>query len=212
MSQVLTESPKHCAKQGLNINYKHYKKLFYAFSTFFLSVLSFIFLVWLILHPSKPDFSLQETDINQLNFNLSGSHLLNSSFQFTFLSINPNKKVGIYYDELKVYASHKDGPQIPLLQTSLPSFYQGHEERNVLTASLVGTGLPRATVTGKLVLSLRVTGKLRWKVGTWVSGRYRFNVKCVAIMEFGSAAAPSPSPSVPLSSTSEQGTQCSTAV
>ncbi|KAK9293093.1 hypothetical protein L1049_021078 [Liquidambar formosana] len=210
MSQIDIKSPKHCAKHGLNIN-KLYKKLFYIFSTFFFSLLSLIILIWLILHPTKPKFSLKEADIYQLN--LSGSHLLNSSIQITLLSKNPNQKVGIYYDELHAYASYK-GQQITV-DTSLPPFYQGHEDSNLLTASLVGTGLPvaasfgyevgRDQTAGKLVLNLKVDGRLRWKVGTWVSGRYRLNVNCVSVMDFGPTV-----PSGPLSS--KQGTQCSTSV
>ncbi|WRX17723.1 Late embryogenesis abundant protein [Theobroma cacao] len=160
MSQVLSKSPKHCAKQGLSID-KSYKKIFFAFSSFFSTVLAFIFLIWLILHPAKPQFSLREADIYQLN--LSGPHLLNSSIQLTLLSKNPNKKVGIYYDKLQAYAAYK-GQQITV-DTSLPPFYQGHEESNLLTASLEGKGLPvapsfgyevgRDQTAGRIVLNLK---------------------------------------------------------
>ncbi|XP_057507167.1 NDR1/HIN1-like protein 26 [Actinidia eriantha] len=212
MSQDRTKSPKHCAtKQGFNNNKRH-KKLFYAFSTFFLSILCFIFLVWLILHPSKPDFSLKEANIYQLNIS-TPHNLLNSSIQLTLLSKNPNNKVGIYYDKLQVYASYKD--QEITVDSSLPPFYQGHGERNMLSAELAGTGLPvgptsgyevgRDRTAGKMILSLKVNGRLRWKVGTWVSGRYSFNVNCVAIMDFGSNTTSS-------SMNSKQGAHCSTTV
>lgn len=211
MSQVLIQSPKHCAnKQRLNFD-QLYKKLFYVFSAFFTTLLSLIFIIWLILRPAKPEFTLKEVDIYQLS--LSGPNLLNSSIQLTLLSKNPNQKVGIYYDELQVYAAYK-GQQITVY-TSLPPFYQGHQDSNLLTASLIGTGLPVASsfgyevgrdqTAGKLVLTLKVNGRLRWKVGTWVSGRYRINVNCVAVMAFGPTI-----PTGPLTST--QGTQCSTTV
>ncbi|CAA2965826.1 NDR1/HIN1-like protein 26 [Olea europaea var. sylvestris] len=209
MSQIHDKSPKHCAKQGLDFK-KFNKKLFVAFSTFLLTVLSFILLVWLILHPTKPNFSLKEVEINQLK--LSGPSLLNSSVQLTLLSNNPNKKVGIYYDEIQVCASYKS--QKITHDTSIPPFHQEHEETNYLSASLVGNQQPVAPSfgydvrldqrTGKLMLTVKVIGKLRWKVGTWVSEKYRFNVNCVAIMPFG------PIPSPPLSS--KQGTQCSTTI
>ena len=211
MSQITIKSPKHCAtKQGLNIE-RNYRKLFFAFSAFFTTVLAFILLIWLILHPSKPQFSLKELDIDQLN--LSGPNL-NSSIQLTLLSKNPNQKVGIYYDEFQVYASYK-GQQITGDTPVLP-FYQGHEESNLLSASLVGNGLPvspslgyefgRDQSAGRLVLNLKASGKLRWKVGTWVSGRYRFNVNCVSvIMPFGPSV-----PAGPLAS--KQGAQCSTTI
>ncbi|XP_057472331.1 NDR1/HIN1-like protein 26 [Actinidia eriantha] len=212
MSQVLTKSPKHCAtKQGFNIN-KHHKKLFYAFCTFFLSILSFLFLVWLILHPSKPDFSLKEANIYQLNIS-TPHNLLNSSIQLTLLSKNPNNKVGIYYDKLQVYASYK-GQEITA-DSSLPPFYQGHGERNMLSTELAGAGLPVGPTfgyevgcdwtAGKMFLSLHVKGSLRWKVGTWVSSRYTFHVNCAAITEFGSNTTSG-------SMKSKQGIRCSTSV
>ncbi|KAF8379904.1 hypothetical protein HHK36_027369 [Tetracentron sinense] len=210
MSQIFIKSPKHCAKHGLNVD-KLYKRLFYAFSAFIIFVLSLVLLIWLILRPSKPEFYLKQVDIYQLN--LSGPHLLNSSIQITLVSKNPNKKVGVYYDQLQSYASYK--AQQITVHASLPPFYQGHEDSNLLTASLIGTGLPvaasfdyevvRDRTAGKLILSLKVNGRLRWKVGTWVSGRYRFNVDCVAIMAFGPNST-----SGPLGS--KQGTQCSTTV
>ncbi|KAF8379821.1 hypothetical protein HHK36_029270 [Tetracentron sinense] len=191
MSQFHVQSPKHCAKHGsLNVN-KRYKKLFYALSTFIGSVLSLVLLIWFLLHPSKPEFYLREADIYQLS--LSGSRLLNSSIQITLLSKNPNQKVGVYYDQLQVYASYK-GQQITV-DATLPPFYQGHQDSNLLTASLIGIGIPvaasfdyevgRDQTAGRLMLSLEAKGQLRWKVGTWVSGQYRFNVDCVAIMAFG---------------------------
>ncbi|XP_051143061.1 NDR1/HIN1-like protein 26 [Andrographis paniculata] len=209
MSQISEKSPKHCAEKK-TINLKKYfkKKGFFYFSTLFFSLLSLICLLWFILHPTKPQFSLKQADVNQLN--LSGPSLLNSSIEITLLSINPNKKVGIYFDEFLLYASYKGQKITP--DTSISAFYQGHEEINLLSASLVGNQQPVAPSfayevqhdqhTGKLALSFKVMGRLRWKVGTWVSGRYRFVVNCIAIMPFGRI------PSPPLSS--GQGSQCST--
>ncbi|KAI4338048.1 hypothetical protein L6164_016402 [Bauhinia variegata] len=210
MSQITIKSPKHCAaKPGIHIK-RNYRKLFFSFSACFTIILLLIFLIWLILHPSKPQFSLTEVDIYQLN--LSGPQL-NSSIQVTLLSKNPNQKVGIFYDEFRVYATYK-GQQITL-DSLLPPFYQNHEESNLLTAALVGNGLPvdpslgyevvRDQTAGRLILNFKVIGRLRWKVGTWVSGRYRFNVNCVSIMAFGPGL-----PAGPL--TSRQGSQCSVTI
>ncbi|XP_058086285.1 NDR1/HIN1-like protein 26 [Magnolia sinica] len=210
MSKLSTSSPKHCANKGVNVE-KLYKRGFYAFSTLLLSIFSLIFFIWLILRPSKPQFYLKETDIYQLN--LSGAQLLNSSIQITVLSKNPNKKVGIYYDQLQAYASYKAQQITPA--SSLPPFYQGHEDNNLLTASLLGSWVPvapsfgyevgRDQASGKLFLGLKLNGHLRWKVGTWVSGRHRFNVDCVAVMAFGPNVGTGPL-------SSRQGTQCSTNV
>ncbi|XP_019200427.1 PREDICTED: NDR1/HIN1-like protein 12 [Ipomoea nil] len=205
MSQINIESPKHCSKREFCIH----KKLFFAVVAFLFSILlALIFIVWISLHPSRPEFSLSEAKINQLN--LFTAHLLYSSIQLTLLSKNPNKKIGIYYDEMQVFASYK-GQQITVY-TSLPPFYQGHEDTNVLSASLTGNGLAvapsvvyfvqRDQSSGKLVLALKAIGKLRWKVGTWVSGKYRYNVNCIVVVPFGGSS--------PLSSTRFKQTQCST--
>lgn len=191
MSLAVDKSPKHCAtKQGLKVQ-KRYKKLFLALSAFLSTISFLILLLWLILHPSKPEFSLKQADVFQLN--LIDLHLLNSSIQLTLSSKNPNQKLGIYYDQLQVYAAYK-GQQITL-GTSLPGFYQGHQETNLLTAFLGGSGVPvapsfgyqvgRDQSAGRFVLNLKAMGRLRWKLGSWVSGRYRFDVDCVAVMPFG---------------------------
>ncbi|XP_004502763.1 NDR1/HIN1-like protein 26 [Cicer arietinum] len=196
MSQIIIKSPKHCAtKQVLRIE-RNYKKIFFAFSALFTTILLFILVIYFILRPTKPQFSLKEVDIYQLNF--SGP-ILNSSIQLTLLSKNPNQKVSIYYDELLVYATYKT--QQITSHSFLPPFYQGQQETNLLSASLVGNGLPVAPlivyemghdqIDGRLVLNLKGNGKLRWKIGTWVSGRYRFNVNCVSIVAFGIGIGPS---------------------
>ncbi|KAL3653734.1 hypothetical protein CASFOL_003415 [Castilleja foliolosa] len=212
MSKIDEKSPKHCAnKHSINTT-KLTKKLWFYFSTFLLSILSLIFLVWLILHPTKPQFSLNQAVVTQLNLSGPGPlSLLNSSIQLTIQSNNPNKKVGIYYDEFLIYASYKGEKITP--ETSISPFYQDHDETNLISASLVGTQQPvgpsfsyevrRDQGIGRLVLSFKVMGRLRWKVGTWVSGRYRFIVTCITVMPLG------PIPSPPLSS---RGSQCSTSI
>ena len=108
MSIITIKSPQHCEIKHVLLE-RNYKKIFFAFSTFFTIILLLILLIYFILKPNKPQFSLQELDIYQLN--LSGT-ILNSSIQLTLLSKNPNQKVSIYYDEFQVYATYKN-QQIP---------------------------------------------------------------------------------------------------
>lgn len=205
MSQFDIRSPKHCAKKGFHFNFLN-KKLFKILFTLTLSIISLILLIWFILHPTKPQFILQQTDIYQLNF--SSPHTLNSSITITLEARNTNQRVGIYYDELQAYVSYK-GQQITQ-HTLIPPFYQSPQDTNLLSTSLVGNALPVAPSigyqlgqdeqTGKIIVVLKIDGRLRWKVASWVSGRYRVNVNCVTILRLD--------PTSPLSS--KQGTQCST--
>ncbi|KAF7849894.1 hypothetical protein BT93_L0164 [Corymbia citriodora subsp. variegata] len=204
MTQIEIRSPKYCAEKQARFydnldKPRLYKKLFFAFSTLFTTLLSLILLIYLLLHPTKPRFSLQQAQIYQLNLS-TNPQLINSSIQLTLVATNPNTKVGIYYDGLQVYVAYK-GQQITL-HSPLPPFYQGYQDTNLLTASLMGTSIPSA---GKLAITVRANGKIRWKVGTWVSGNYPIIVNCVAVMDFGPAI-----PTGPLSS--KQGSQCSTSL
>ncbi|KAK4776994.1 hypothetical protein SAY86_005682 [Trapa natans] len=56
-----------------------------------------------------------------------------------------------------------------------------------------------------LAVNLKANGRIRWKIGTWVSGQYRLNVNCVAVIEFGPTI-----PSGPVST--RRGSKCSTNV
>ncbi|XP_074319012.1 NDR1/HIN1-like protein 26 [Silene latifolia] len=212
MSQIDIRSPKHCAKKGFHFNFKFLNnKLFKILLTLTFSLLSLFLLLWFILHPSKPEFILQEIDVYQLNF--SSTYLLNSSIGITLESRNPNQRVGIYYDELHAHATYKK--QQITLDTFIPQFYQGNQDSDLLSASLIGNGLPippslgyevgRDQAAGKLVLRVTIKGIIRWKVATWVSGRYMLNVNCVTILPLG--------PLNPMGSlSSKQGTQCSTKI
>ncbi|MQM13396.1 hypothetical protein Taro_046317 [Colocasia esculenta] len=211
MSRIRTASPKHCANQGVIHVRKLNKRLLCALSTFFLTGLSVVVLVWLILHPSKPQFYLKDADVYQLS--LPSPRLLNTTLQFTLVSKNPNARVGVYYDRLRAYASYK-GQQITA-QAAIPPFYQGHDDSDILSTSLSGAGVPvaasfgyevgRDQTAGRLPIRLKLEGRVRWKVGTWVSGQYPIVVDCEAVVSF----APG-DPSHLLSSS--QGSRCSTTV
>ncbi|EPS67217.1 hypothetical protein M569_07563 [Genlisea aurea] len=200
MSKVSEKSPKHCGEKTEKTEAPNTRKhLLYIF----LSLLLFIFLVWLILHPSKPRFSLQQLQINLLN--LTQPSLLNTSILLTLQSDNPNQRVGIYYDDFLIYASYRNQKITP--DASVSPFYQGQGETNTLSTSLVGYQQPvspslgyqleRDQGIGKLVVGVKGMGRLRWKVGSWISGRYRFVVSCITDMPFEDASA-------------QQGSQCST--
>ncbi|KZV31004.1 hypothetical protein F511_18108 [Dorcoceras hygrometricum] len=180
MSQIHVKSPKHCAKKQALYCHKFNKKLFFYSITILLTISSLILLVWLILHPTKPQFSLQEAHVNQLNFT-STPPIVNTSIQLTLSSKNLNDR---------------------------------HKETNLLSACLIGRQQPVAPSfvyqvqhdqgTGKMALNFKVIGKIRWKVGSWVSGRYRLAIDCDATLQSGHASSQLFS--------SKQGTQCSTLV
>ncbi|KAL2240046.1 NDR1/HIN1-like protein 1 [Sesamum indicum] len=170
---------------------KLYRRLFAAFLGFVVAVLFIILLVWLILRPTKPHFVLQ--DVTVYAFNVTPPNFLTSNFQMTLSARNPNDRIGIYYDKLDVYASYHS--QQITLATQLPTSYQGHKDITVWSPFLYGNTVPVAPylavslnqdqMAGTVLVYIRVDGRIRWKVGTFISGKYHLYVNCPAYINFG---------------------------
>ncbi|KAF8392022.1 hypothetical protein HHK36_022362 [Tetracentron sinense] len=149
------------------------------------------FLIWLILRPTKPRFTLQDATIYA--FNPSSASLLNSSIQVTIISRNPNDKLGIYYGELDVYATYRN--QQITLSTKLPPTYQGHKtskfwspllmSSSIPVESYIGVLLSQDQSAGMVVVNIEIDGRVRWKVGSWKSGRFHLHFRCPANITFG---------------------------
>ncbi|CAN8316566.1 unnamed protein product [Cochlearia groenlandica] len=158
---------------------------------FIIIVLITIFLVWIILQPRKPRFILQDATV--FSFNLSQPNLLSSNFQVTIATRNPNSRIGIYYDRLHVYATYRN--QQITLRTAIPPTYQGHKEDNVWSPFIYGNAVPIAPYNavalgdeknrGTVPLIIRADGRVRWKVGTVITGKYHLHVRCEAYINIG---------------------------
>ncbi|XP_057774128.1 NDR1/HIN1-like protein 26 [Salvia miltiorrhiza] len=187
MSIIHEKSPKHCAeKQATRISNRSKKKALIYASIFFLSLI-LILLLCFILHPTNPHLSLTQASINHLN----------SSINLTLLSTNPNKIIGIYYSGFLIHASYNSHAITP--NTWIPPFFQDHQQTNLLSASLLANASLPHPVAGKVPLGFTAAGTLRWKVGIWISRRYRINVDCMSVL-----------PLTPLNS--KQAALCSTSI
>ncbi|KAL6997964.1 hypothetical protein U1Q18_008088 [Sarracenia purpurea var. burkii] len=154
-------------------------------------ILFFILLVWAALQPRKPRFIIQ--DVTVYAFNFSAPNYLTSNFQVTIFSRNPNSKIGIYYDRLVVYAAFQS-QQITYF-TDIPPVYQGHKDVTVWPPFVAGSNVPVAPYysaalgqvqnSGLLLLTIKLDGRVRFKIGTFTTGRYNLHVKCPATISFG---------------------------
>ncbi|XP_073158252.1 NDR1/HIN1-like protein 1 [Henckelia pumila] len=155
-------------------------------------ILLLILLVWLILRPTKPHFILQDATVYAFNLTTPAA-TLTTVLQVTLSARNPNERIGIFYDRVDVYASYH-GEQVTLA-TLLPATYQGHKDITVWSPFLHGESVPVAPYlavsldqdqfTGTVLINIRVKGSIRWKVGTFISGKYHLNVNCPAYINFG---------------------------
>ncbi|XP_021715674.1 NDR1/HIN1-like protein 1 [Chenopodium quinoa] len=159
--------------------------------TFIVLFLLVVFIIWLVLRPTKPRFVLQDATVYA--FNVTAPNLLTATFQVTLSSRNPNERIGVYYERLDVHASYRN--QQITLPTRMPYTYQGHKDvtiwspflygNNVPIAPFLGVALQQDQNAGFVIINVKVNGRVKWKVGTWVSGRYHLNANCPAYLSFG---------------------------
>ncbi|KAJ1407495.1 Late embryogenesis abundant protein [Sesbania bispinosa] len=174
-----------------------FRRIFAGILAFIILILFIIFLIWIILRPTKPRFILQDATVFSFNLSSTGDtpsptsptpNTLTLSMQVTLSALNPNSRIGIYYQKLDAYASYR-GQQISLA-TELPPTYQGHRDVSVWSPLLFGTAVPvspyvldilrQDQTSGGVLVNVKVNGRVKWKVGTWVSGRYHIYVNCPA--------------------------------
>ncbi|WOH06221.1 hypothetical protein DCAR_0625644 [Daucus carota subsp. sativus] len=159
----------------------------------FCFIILLVFLItWAILQPKKPRFMIQDATIYAFKIS-SSPDLFTSNLQVTISSRNPNSRIGIYYDKLDIYASYRD-QQITYF-TAAPASYQGHKTDTVWSPFVYGTSVPVAPANadalskdqanGAISLMIKINGRVRWRVGSFISGHYHLHVSCPAYIPFG---------------------------
>lgn len=160
------------------------------------AVVGFIVLViYLALRPSKPSFYLQDVQLRSIDLS---DPALSLDLQVTIASRNPNERVGVYYKTLDAFTTYRD--EAVTVPVSMPAVYQGHRDASVWTPVMSGDAVPlpqyvadamrQDIAAGYVLLHVRVDGRVKWKVGSWVSGSYRLFVNCPALLATsGSAGA-----------------------
>jgi hypothetical protein len=168
------------------------RRVFAGLLIFCFIVLVIFLITWAILQPKKPQFVLQDATVYALN--VSAPNFVSTTISLTISSRNPNDKIGIYYDQLDVYANYQN--QQITYYTAIPPTYQGDDDVNVWSPYIVGTNVPVAPYNGMslgqdeadgaITLMIKINGRVRWKVGTVTTGDYHLYVTCPALITFGS--------------------------
>lgn len=195
----MTTGVKGCGENGKEKKEGSFKAIFIGITTFLTVIGLTICITFLILRPTKPTFTLHNAAIMNLNLDEKLPTLLTTTLQVMLFSRNPNHRVGIFYDELNVYAVYKD-QQITMPTVKPASDYQGTRDMTVWSPYLYGVKIPidphlaaelgSEEMSGFLNLRVKIDGKLRWKVGRWRSGHYHINVDCPALFRYYYAKPP----------------------
>ncbi|XP_010912560.1 NDR1/HIN1-like protein 12 [Elaeis guineensis] len=148
-----------------------------------------ILIIWLALRPTKPKFYLQDASVYAFNVS-SPDNLLSTTIRVTISTRNPNARVGIYYDRVDVFTSYKYQQITPA--TAIPPFYQGQNDVDLWSPFLYAVCVPVAPhlaeaiaqdqSSGFLLVHVKIEGRIRWKMGFWVSGHHDLFVTCPAFL------------------------------
>jgi hypothetical protein len=146
-------------------------------------------ILYLIFQPKLPKYTVDKLVVSELTLGTDSS--LSATFNVTITAKNPNKKIGIYYED----GSHISGwyNNTKLCEGSMPKFYQGHQNTTVLNLKLTGqtedaNGLLNSVTeerqqTGNIPLVLRVKQPVRVKLGKLKLMEVKFKVKCKLLVD-----------------------------
>ncbi|CAN8269448.1 unnamed protein product [Cochlearia groenlandica] len=96
--------------------------------------------LWLIFRPNAVKFYVTDANLNRFSFdsNNNSNNNLHYSLNLNFTIRNPNQRVGVYYDEIKVNGYYR-GQRFGTGEIS--PFYQGHKNTAVIGGKIEGQNL-----------------------------------------------------------------------
>ncbi|KAF5188453.1 NDR1/HIN1-like protein [Thalictrum thalictroides] len=146
-------------------------------------------ILYLVFQPKLPKYSINRLRISEFRLNQDSS--LYARFTVAITARNPNKKIGIYYENgshISVYYNNTK-----LSGGSLPKFYQGHQNTTVLDVDLSGqtenaNGLLTALAQqqqqqGGIPLNLKATVPVRVKLGKLKLMKVKTRVRCNLVVD-----------------------------
>ncbi|XP_072950687.1 NDR1/HIN1-like protein 10 [Typha angustifolia] len=153
---------------------------------FFLILGAATLLLWLILRPRLPQFSVSSASVSSFNLS-SASSLLSADFDLTLTARNPNKKLGVHYDSISARIFYRGDS---IAETYLPPFYQSKRNVSTVHARLVAMGeyvgadavkgieSDRGNGNGVVRFQFRVFSWVVFNSGGWRTRRHAMRVSC----------------------------------
>ncbi|KAG9455042.1 hypothetical protein H6P81_007946 [Aristolochia fimbriata] len=144
--------------------------------------------LWLVYRPTKMKVYVDKAALTQFNLttNINNNNVLQYNLTLEMTLRNPNRRIGIYYDRLEAAAYYR-GKR--LRSTYLPTFYQGHKNTTRLFPAFAGGDFiplsgsdvrrfERERSEGYFDVEVRIKARIRFKVGSVKTRRYRPDFEC----------------------------------
>ncbi|KAF7110692.1 hypothetical protein CFC21_110775 [Triticum aestivum] len=169
-------APRDCTAARRHQSGRRRRRLLIVAASAVALLLALAIILWLTLRPSSPRFRLLTATASTNATGGMGTVLLVASL----VAHNPNAHALALYDGLRARASYA-GLQLAAA-APIPPFQQAQGDVK-LSATLLSSSAAEETMAGErspALLTLRLEGRLRWKVAVWVSGSRTLAAECVA--------------------------------
>lgn len=152
--------------------------------------------LWLVYRPSSMKFHVVNASLTEFNLTNNENQLLHNLVLDMSIR-NPNKKIGVYYDNIDARASYK-GEEFAAV--SLGKFYQGHKNTTMVKPVFQGNSTIRLggseikefdkeKTNGEFNIDIRIYLRIRFKFGWLKTYRIKPKVKCDIRVPFTAAGA-----------------------
>ncbi|KAF8396497.1 hypothetical protein HHK36_018120 [Tetracentron sinense] len=145
-----------------------------------------VLIIWLVVRPKGLAYTIEEGSIH--GYDLKDNRL-NATFDFVLRSSNPNGKVSLYYDYIKVSVSYDDET---IAFDLVEPFFQPRRNvtryevkpvaRSVPLMGSLAKNIRRERSSGKFVFEVRVKARIRFKVGIMKLRRRTLRVLCSPVV------------------------------
>ena len=170
-------APRDCTAARRHQSGRRRRRLLIVAASAVALLLALAIILWLTLRPSSPRFRLLTATASTNATGGMGTVLLVASL----VAHNPNAHALALYDGLRARASYA-GLQLAAA-APIPPFQQAQGDVMLSAALSSSSSAAEETTAGgrsPALLTLRVEGRLRWKVVVWVSGSRTLAAECVA--------------------------------
>ncbi|CAN6810169.1 hypothetical protein YC2023_034107 [Brassica napus] len=141
-------------------------------------------IIWLIFRPNAIKFHVTDAKLTQ--FTLGTDNNLRYNLDLNFTIRNPNRRIGVYYDQIEVrgyYGDQRFGV------SNVSPFYQGHKNTTVVGTNIAGQSLvvlnggdmrdmDEDVKSGIYRIDAKLRLKIRFKFGLIKSWKFKPKIRC----------------------------------
>ncbi|KAL2932691.1 NDR1/HIN1-like protein 10 [Bienertia sinuspersici] len=161
-----------------------FRRFFAALIALFIIFGVIMLIVWLVLRPRIPSFTVVSANVSSLNVSSSPSEI-SGSWSFHFSVSNPNHKLHVYYDEIDARLFYGNAL---IVQNQLPPFDQPTKNQTSMDANLVASSAYISSGAldkfngdrskGTIKFDVQIMALVRFKAGGWRARRRILRVYC----------------------------------